>query len=158
MHAVAPAGVKGAAANEGLADHVAGDPDAVGIADEDRVDVRIVDPVALDRDVSILETVWKAIDAGGERDADGDRAQRVAAPGHLVGAGDAVGEMVVPEREGLGEPGFGPEADVAAHLGRYSLGIGELASFDDGIRGLDEHTAARVEAAAPDRCAGADPA
>src|SRR5258708_34608985 len=56
-HAVAPAAVKGPAANEGLADHVAGDPDAVGIADEDRVDVRIVDPVALDRDVSILETV-----------------------------------------------------------------------------------------------------
>src|SRR5262249_42280442 len=35
MHAEAPAGIKGAAANEGLADHVAGDPDAVGVADED---------------------------------------------------------------------------------------------------------------------------
>src|SRR5262252_3888209 len=99
MHAEAPAGIKGAAANEGLADHVAGDPDAVGVADEDRVDVRIVDPVAFDGDVSVLETVWKAIDAGGKSDADGDRAQRVAAPGHLGGGGHAVSEMVVPERE-----------------------------------------------------------
>ena len=57
MHAEAPAGVKGAAANEGLADHVAGDPDAVSVADEDRVDVRIIDPVALDPDITILETV-----------------------------------------------------------------------------------------------------
>jgi hypothetical protein len=157
MHAEAPAGVKGAAANEGLADHVASDPDAVSVADEDRVDVRIVDPVALDRDIAILETVWKAVDSFGERDPDGDGAQGVAAPGHLVGAGDALGEMVVPEREIVGEHGFGPEADVAARLERYSIGLGELAGFDDGVRRLDEHPAAGVEATAPNRRAGADP-
>ena len=146
-----------AAANEGLTDHVAGDPDAVSVTDEDRVDVRIVDPVALDREIAILETVRKAVDSFGERDSDGDGAQGIAAPGHLVGAGDAVGEMVVPKRKIVGKPRFGPEADVAARLERYSIGIGELAGFDDGVRGFDEHPAAGVEAAAPDPRAGANP-
>src|SRR5579871_1603097 len=116
MDAEAPAGVEGAAANECLADRIVDDVHAVGVGDEDRVDIRIVNPVALDRDTAILETVWKAVDVRRESDADGDGAQRVAAPGHLVGAGDAVGEMVVPDDEIGGEPGLGPEADVAARL------------------------------------------
>jgi hypothetical protein len=109
VHAEAPAGAEGAAANEGLADHVAGDPDAVSVAEEDRLDVRIVDPVALDRNIAIPETVWKAVNSFGERDPDGDGAQGVAAPSHLVGTDDAVREMVVPEREAVGQPGFGPQ-------------------------------------------------
>src|SRR6516165_6417607 len=112
MHAITLAGVKCAAANEGLADHVAGYPDAVGVADEDRVDVRIVDPVALDRDGSIPEIVLKAIGAVGNRHADIDGAQYVAIAGQRVGAGDAVGEMVVPDGKVVCKSGLRPEADV----------------------------------------------
>src|SRR6516225_9700169 len=158
MHTITLAGVKCAAANEGLTDHVAGYPDAVGVTDEDRVDVRIVDPVALDRDVSILEIVLKAIGAVGNRHADIDGAQCVAIAGQGVGTGDAVGEMVVPNGEVVGKSRLRPEADVAARLERDSTGIGELAGFDDGVRRLDEDAAAGMEAAAPDRRAGANPA
>jgi hypothetical protein len=84
--------------------------------------------------------------------------QCVAIATQGIGAGDAVGEMVVPDGKVVGKSRLRPEADIAAHLERNAAGIGELAAFDDGARRLDEHAAAGVEAAAPDCRAGADPA
>ena len=49
------AGPKQIAAHKCLADRIAGDPGAVGIADEDRVDVGIVDVIALDDDAPVLD-------------------------------------------------------------------------------------------------------
>ncbi len=128
--AIELARAKGVAAYERLADGVAGDPHAVGVADENRVDVGIVDLVALDRHVAILEIVLKALGAvrGGHANIDG--AESAAAVGQLVGAGDAVGEAVVSEDGVLCKSGLGPEADVASRLQRDPRGVGELAILD----------------------------
>jgi hypothetical protein len=103
LDAIELAGVVCGAANETLADGVADDFDAVGVADENRVDIRVVDVVALDRHVAVLNIVLKALCAFGKGHADIDGAERAAAGGQRVGAGDAVGETIVSEHEVLGK-------------------------------------------------------
>src|SRR5882724_12272757 len=62
-YAIDLAGAKRAAANEGWTDCVVHDTDPIGVADENRIGERIVDLVALDGDVSILEVVLKPLGA-----------------------------------------------------------------------------------------------
>src|SRR5271154_5495102 len=58
LDAIELAGVE-RTAKEGLADCVTDDLDAVGIGDENSVNVGIVDVIAFDGDVAVLEIVWK---------------------------------------------------------------------------------------------------
>src|SRR5271154_2534791 len=111
------AGVK-TTANESLADDIVDDLNAIGVADENPVDEGILDPVALDGDVAVLKIVLKTLRALGRHHADIDRAERGAAACQLVGAGDAVVEMIVPERQIVGKSGLGPKADITACLQR----------------------------------------
>ncbi|HET6235967.1 MAG TPA: hypothetical protein VFE41_13560 [Acetobacteraceae bacterium] len=59
--AVELADAERAAANDRLADYVVDDPDTIGVADEDRVDERIIDAVSVDGDVAVLEVVLKPL-------------------------------------------------------------------------------------------------
>jgi hypothetical protein len=156
--AVELAGAERAATNERLADDVVDDPDTIGIADEDRIDERIVDAVSLDGDVAVLEVILKALGALRRRHADIDGAQRAAAIRQFVGARYDLGETVVPERKVFDKTGLGPKADITPGLQRDARGIGELVDLNNGIRRLDRDVAACVKAASPDCRARADPA
>src|SRR5882757_2785911 len=56
-----------ASANESLPDDVVDDLDAIGVTDEDRVVVRIIDLIPLYRNIPILEVVLKSLRALGQR-------------------------------------------------------------------------------------------
>lgn len=148
---------EGVAADERLADRISGDLHAVGVGDDDGVDVGVVDPVAFDRDVPVLKVLLKSFCVRRRRHADINRSQRVAGREQVVRPHIAVIQAIVPDREVFRKPRLGPETDIAAGVDRDRAGVGELVVLDQGIGGFDHHPAARMEVAVSHRGAGADP-